>query len=111
MEQRNPPATAIGRARGTRQVYTEEAATMRKNPGTWYVLASFDPVEQPTGAVNLKNNIQHGRYAAFRPVGVFEATYAREDGKVNVYARYRAHAPNCSGSERCAGQCRAATAA
>jgi hypothetical protein len=87
---RNPP-------RGPGYRYGAEAERMRADPGEWLLIKEF-PLEEEVNARNMATAIRSGRYTSFRPVGDWDATSAKEEGKnakmvVNVYVCYAGSPP------------------
>lgn len=84
MEWKDPPERArTGYRSGA---WLEEATALKLNPGRWALIASY---VESLNARNLATNISKARIKAFRPQGSFEGVSRTEDGKFNVYARYK----------------------
>jgi hypothetical protein len=76
---------------GGKRVYAAEAAEAAAKPGIWFVLREWDKnhtAKDDALARTMAANIRHGRIAAFRPGGSFDAVSRRlEDGTLKVYVR------------------------
>lgn len=88
----DPPATGAGRK--TASAWTDEAESLRENPGRWKIVKVY-PTAKDITARAVGSGIRNGRYTAFRPVGAWEARTATENDPdtpgrkvVNVYARF-----------------------
>jgi hypothetical protein len=75
---------------GSRGVWTEEAAALRADPGSWYLIEAGTATDaksrrRPYG---LAGHIRSGGYIAFRPKGAFEAKVEYDGDDFKVYVRF-----------------------
>lgn len=90
MKWADPPETPVSRD----IAYEDEANELRDHPKQWGLLRSW-PVngKNKSAPYSAANQINQGKFVAFRPKGAFEAVSRREKDEhgrevVNVYARY-----------------------
>lgn len=91
MKWEEPPESG-GFEKKKRNVYTKEAEELRSHPGVWG-LVDIIPVDRDAHARTVANSIIHGKYAAFRPEGSFNAVSRKvpgDDGNlvIKVYGKY-----------------------
>jgi|ERR1700729_51821 hypothetical protein len=90
MKREDPPAQTRGSRSGSNH-YADESAEARENPGTWFLLKTYDKAtdKDKASGYGLATNIRAGKIAAFRPGGAFDSRGAvGDDGSMKVYLLY-----------------------
>src|SRR5580698_4651347 len=74
MKREDPPAQTRGSRSGSNH-YADESAEARENPGTWFLLKTYDKAtdKDKASGYGLATNIRAGKIAAFRPGGAFDS--------------------------------------